>query len=179
MSRVVVISGSPSSTSRLDGLLKHTIAYLEKSGEQTTWIRARELPAEDLLNARFDSPAIIQATATVAQSDAVIVATPIYKASYTGVLKAFIDLLPQNAFENKILLPLAMGGTLAHHNSIDYAMKPMLSALGGEQILKGMFVVDTQVSWNGDGELEMEEEVRARHTRTLEQFVMKVKQING
>jgi len=174
MGKVVVLSGSPSGTSRLDGLLKHTIAYLEKSGAQTAWIRARDLPAEDLLHARFDSPAILQANATIARSDAVILATPIYKGSYTGVLKAFIDLLPQNAFENKIVLPLAMGGTLAHYNSIDYAIKPMLSALGATQILTGMFVVDSEVGWNGDGELEMQEEVHARHARTLEQFVRKV-----
>ena len=41
-------------------------------------------------------------------------ATPIYKASYSGVLKAFLDLLPQFAFGGKVVLPLLTGGTAAH-----------------------------------------------------------------
>lgn len=176
MHKVVVISGSPSGTSRLDGLLKHTTSYLDKSGMQTTLLRVRDLPAEDLLHAKFDSEAIVQANAAVAEADAVVVATPVYKASYTGILKAYLDLLPQKGFENKIILPMAMGGTLAHHLSIDYALKPLMTALGATMILTGMFVVDSQVSWNGNGELEMQEEVAARHARTLEQLVSTIKQ---
>ncbi|WP_437719533.1 NAD(P)H-dependent oxidoreductase [Sorangium sp. So ce448] len=44
----------------------------------------------------------------------VVIATPIYKASYTGALKAFLDLLPQFGLAGKAALPLATGGTLAH-----------------------------------------------------------------
>ncbi|XID91075.1 NADPH-dependent FMN reductase [Paenibacillaceae bacterium WGS1546] len=171
MSKVVVLSGSPSGTSRLDGLLKHTISYLEKGGMHATLLRVRDLPPEDLLYARFDSDAIVQANATVAWADAVIVATPVYKASYTGVLKAYIDLLPQKGFENKIMLPLAMGGTLAHQLSIDYAIKPLMAALGATRILTGMFVLDSQVSWNGHGDLEMQDEVAARHVKTMDQLL--------
>lgn len=143
----------------------------------TTLLRVRDLPAEDLLYARFDSDAIKQANAAVAEADAVIVATPVYKASYTGILKAYIDLLPQKGFENKIMLPLAMGGTLAHHLSIDYALKPLMAALGATRILTGMFVLDSQVSWGGNGELEMQEEVSARHARTIEQLMSTVTSI--
>jgi len=177
MSKVVVISGSPSGTSRLDGLLKYTTSYLEMSGMHTTLLRVRDLPAEDLLYARFDSDAIIRANAAVAEADAVIVATPVYKASYTGVLKAYIDLLPQKGFENKIMLPLAMGGTLAHHLTIDFALKPLMAALGATRILTGMFVLDSQVSWDGNGELQMQEEVLARHVKTMEQLVAAVKPV--
>src|SRR5256885_12419558 len=41
----------------------------------------------------------------------VVVATPIYKASYSGVLKSFLDLLPQFGLAGKVVLPLATGGT--------------------------------------------------------------------
>ncbi|MBO9598527.1 MAG: NADPH-dependent FMN reductase [Cohnella sp.] len=179
MSKVVVISGSPSGTSRLDGLLKHTIAYLEQSRMQTTVIQVRDLPAEDLLHAKFDSPAIVRANEAIAEADAVLVCTPVYKASYTGILKAYIDLLPQKGFENKVMLPIAMGGTLAHHLCIDYALKPLMIALGATRILTGMFVVDSQVRWNEDGVLEMQQEVADRHTKTLEQLVSAVNQRQG
>jgi FMN reductase len=93
----------------------------------------------------FDSPRIIQAVKNIEQADAVIVATPIYKASYTGVLKSFLDLLPQKALQGKIVLPLAIGGTIAHLLAIDHALKPVLSALNSYHILAGVYVPDTQV----------------------------------
>lgn len=37
----------------------------------------------------------------------VILATPVYKAAYTGLLKAFLDLLPQDGLAGKIVLPIA------------------------------------------------------------------------
>jgi len=171
MRKIVVISGSPSGTSRLDGLLKITLSALQAHNVQTALIRVRDLPAEDLLHAKFDSPDIAKAIAQVAEADAVILATPVYKAAYTGILKAFVDLLPQKGFENKVLVPIAMGGTLAHHLCIDYAMKPLMIALGATRILTGMFVVDSQVSWNDRGELDLQEEVAARHAKMLEQLI--------
>ena len=58
-------------------------------------IQVTDLPAEDLVHAKFDSPAIQDALAIVDAADAVIVATPVYKAAYSGVLKLFLDLIPQ------------------------------------------------------------------------------------
>ncbi|MDQ0896682.1 NAD(P)H-dependent oxidoreductase [Paenibacillus sp. V4I7] len=62
------------------------------------------------------------------------------EASYTGVLKAFLDLLPQKGLECKVVLPLAVGGTISHLLAIDYALKPVLSALGARNILQGVYV---------------------------------------
>ncbi|MCG6197676.1 NAD(P)H-dependent oxidoreductase, partial [Anoxybacillus sp. LAT_38] len=90
---------------------------------------------------RFDSPAILEANRIIAKSDAVVVATPIYKASYTGVLKSFLDLIPQKGLEKKIVLPLAIGGTIAHLLAIDYALKPVLSALGANHIFTGVYAL--------------------------------------
>jgi FMN reductase len=57
-------------------------------------INVSDLPAEDLISAHFD-PAIQQANELVEKADAIIVASPVYKASYTGVFKTYLDLLPQ------------------------------------------------------------------------------------
>ena len=57
----------------------------------------------------------------------VIVATPIYKAAYSGLLKVFLDLLPAEALRGKTVLPLASGGSVAHLLALDYALKPVLS----------------------------------------------------
>ncbi|WP_204272820.1 NAD(P)H-dependent oxidoreductase, partial [Escherichia coli] len=75
-------------------------------------------------------PAIAAAVLAVEQADLVVVSTPIYKAAYSGLLKVFLDLLPPDALRGKLVLPLATGGSPAHVLALDYALKPVLSALG-------------------------------------------------
>ena len=59
-----------------------------------------------------------------------VVSTPVYKAAYSGVLKVFLDLLPQFGLAGKVVLPLVTGGTASHVLAIDYALRPVLLALG-------------------------------------------------
>ena len=86
MSNIVIISGSPSQPSRTAAIS----AYLEEisagKGNQVSTITVRDLPAEDLLLANFNSPNIKQAQILIEQADAVIVVSPVYKASYPGLL---------------------------------------------------------------------------------------------
>jgi len=162
MAKIVILLGSPSERSRLHGVLDRVLSLIAASGVETSVISVRELPAEDLLHARFDSEAIKSANRVVEEADAVIVATPVYKASFPGVLKAYIDLLPQKGLENKIVLPIAIGGTIAHLLSIDFAMKPVLSTMGPRNILAGVFVLDSQVKWNEDGTADISEDIAGR-----------------
>jgi FMN reductase len=100
---------------------------------------------EDLLYARFDSPALKTLNEQLKGADGMIVATPVYKASFSGALKTLLDLLPERALEGKVVLPLATGGTVAHLLAVDYALKPVLSALKAQEILHGVFADDSQV----------------------------------
>ncbi|MDI4644600.1 NADPH-dependent FMN reductase [Cohnella hashimotonis] len=162
MSKIVILQGSPTAKSRLNGVLDRVRSQIEESGAEVSVINVRDLPAEDLLHARFDSQAIAEANALVADADAVVIASPVYKASFTGILKAYLDLLPQKGLENKIVLPLVVGGTIAHLLAIDYAFKPVLSVLGARNILTGVFVLDTQVTWGDDGQARIEEDIAGR-----------------
>lgn len=162
MSKIVILQGSPTAKSRLNGVLDRVRSQIEESGAEVSVINVRDLPAEDLLHARFDSQAIAEANRLVEEADAVVIASPVYKASFTGILKAYLDLLPQKGLENKIVLPLVVGGTIAHLLAIDYAFKPVLSVLGARNILTGVFVLDTQVTWGDDGQARIEEEIAGR-----------------
>ncbi|MBA2940389.1 NADPH-dependent FMN reductase [Paenibacillus sp. CGMCC 1.16610] len=175
MAKVVIISGSPTPTSRLHGVIEVAKNELVQAGLTVDWIKVRDIPAEDLLYAKFDSEAIVSANALVTAADAVFVATPVYKASYTGVLKAFLDLLPQKGLESKIVLPLAVGGTLSHLLAIDYALKPVLSALGAQNILQGVYVLDKQVTWGEQGQAILEDEISTRLHESVTQFIQEIK----
>ncbi len=160
MSNVVIISGSTSSTSRLNGVLQQVEALLHD--HKVERIDVRSLPPEDLIYTKFDSPAIIEANRLIEQADAVVVATPIYKASYTGVLKTFLDLIPQKGLQGKVILPIAIGGTIAHLLAIDYALKPVLSSLGANNQLQGVYAQDVQVNRAEDGSFGLTEELHQR-----------------
>jgi hypothetical protein len=96
------------------------------------------------VRADFDDPAIRRAREQVAAARLVVIATPIYKASYSGLLKTFLDLLPQDALRGKTVLALGTGGSVAHLLALDYALKPVLAALGARHILDTVYAVDAQ-----------------------------------
>jgi FMN reductase len=175
VAKIAIITGSPSESSRLNGLTNFVGKKLEEAGFDVEWIHVRLLPPEDLMYTRWDSPAIQNANRIVEQADGVVVATPIYKASYTGVLKAFLDLIPQKGLEGKTVLPLAIGGSIAHLLAIDYALKPVLSALGAWNILQGVYAVDTQVQRNEQTQFTLAEEIEERLNKSVAQLTSELK----
>ncbi|MGO4328705.1 NADPH-dependent FMN reductase [Cupriavidus sp. 2TAF22] len=159
---ILTLSGSPSAPSRSARLLTHLRGVLEAAGERTSHLALRELPPAALLAARVDDPDIAAATRAVADAQVVILATPVYKAAYSGLLKTFLDLLPQSGLRDKVVLPIATGGSLAHTLAIDYALRPVLSALGARHILPGIFAVDQQIVFSETHGLSLDPALEAR-----------------
>jgi len=107
---ILLVAGSPSSQSRSSALLQHIGAALATQDIDVEEIHIRTLPAQALLNADVAHPALAAAIAQVARSQAVVFATPIYKAAYSGVLKTFLD---RDTTVSTIILPtLKYGVTL-------------------------------------------------------------------
>ena len=149
MPTILAVSGSPSSTSRTVSAVDRALDLLRGDGHTVSHLAVRELPAGDLLAGYRDTPALWQASDAVAQADGVIIATPVYKASYTGLLKAFLDLLPENALAGKVVLPLVTGGTIGHLLAIDYALRPVLTALGADHVVHERFLLDSLIARAG------------------------------
>jgi len=170
MSKVTIISGSPSEETRLNGVLQGVLNHFEGIGIVPEIINVRKLPSEALIQAKFDSKEIIEANKMVEDSNIIIILTPVYKASYTGVLKTYLDLLPQNGLEGKTILPIAVGGTFGHLLMIDYALKPVLTALGATHILKGAFILDSQIKKLGNNLYELDSEAKNRLASSLKSF---------
>ncbi|NBD26049.1 NADPH-dependent FMN reductase [Paenibacillus glycinis] len=171
MPKAIIISGSPNPVSRLNGILQYAEEKLASLGWDIVSLHVASLPAEDLIGARFDSPAIAEASRLVAEADAVIIASPVYKASYTGVLKTFLDLLPQKGLYGKIVLPLFIGGTLAHLLALDFSLKPLLSALYAKHVEPGVYAVDSQILKTDDGGYVLDEELGQRLNAAVASFV--------
>jgi FMN reductase len=174
MATVLAISGSPSHPSRTYGVLEYAASLLRQENFQVDIISARDFPAEDLVFGRYDSPALEPVKAQIEKADGLIIATPIYKAAYTGLLKAFLDLLPQKALHGKAILPIATGGTIAHLLAIDYALKPVLSELGARHLLGGVYAVDKQIQRQENGSIQLDEEIEQRLKHSLRDFVQAI-----
>lgn len=170
MAKIAIIYGAPSKGSRLYGLVKTAVEVLTAAGHVTEIVAVTDLPGEELLAARFEHPAIQDANVLVEDADGIVIASPVYKASYSGILKAYLDLLPQKAFADKVVLPLFIGGSIAHLLAIDYGLKPVLAALGARFVQAGVYAVDSHVRWNEFGGVDLSEEVSHRLDAALRQF---------
>ncbi|WP_058042647.1 NADPH-dependent FMN reductase [Streptomyces roseifaciens] len=142
MSKVLVISGSPSPTSKTEMVGDLVAERLAEYEWNAVHLRVRTLPAAPLLNADRSDPAIAEAVGQVARADGIVLATPTYKASYSGLLKVFLDLLPQFGFTRKVVLPLATGGSTAHVLVLDYALRPVVQSLGARHVVQSFFLLD-------------------------------------
>jgi FMN reductase len=145
MATVACIVGSPSSPSRTAFVATYVSSCIARAGHKVEILVVRDLPAEDLLRARTDSPAIAAAVTALERADGVIVATPIYKASFSGILKVFLDLLPQFALQNKSVLPIATGGGSAHVLAMDYGLRPVLMSLGAAHVAPSFVVLEKEL----------------------------------
>lgn len=178
MSKIVIISGSPNVSSRLNGITQYVEQQLVEKSYTVDTITVVSLPAEDLIHARFGSPAIIEASKLVEEATAVIIASPVYKASYTGVLKTFLDLLPQKGLHGKIIAPLFIGGTIAHLLSIDYSLKPVLASMGAKLYVSSVYAVDSQINRSQEPNeaplFELNEELQQRLDETVNELIAEI-----
>jgi MsuE subfamily FMN reductase len=76
-----------------------------------------------------------RALALVEEADAYLVATPIYRASYTGALKNFFDLVPNDPggsdpLRGKVVGLLATGGSDHHYLSLEHELRPLFGFFG-------------------------------------------------
>jgi FMN reductase len=139
----VGVAGSPSPASRSRALLDAALAALERRGAVTTRVDLDRLPADALLGRRSD-PGVGAALAAVAGARVLVVSTPIYRATYSGLLKVFWDLFPPDALEGKVAIPLATGGSSAHLLAVDHGLRPLLASLGAVTIATGVYGTDAQ-----------------------------------
>ena len=75
--------------------------------------------------------------------DLLIVASPTYKATYTGLLKLFLDRFPSNALEGVVAIPLMLGAGPGHALAPEAYLRPVLSELGASCPTKALYLLDS------------------------------------
>lgn len=154
MSLAVISAGlsSPSSTRTLaDRLAGATVARLAESGLEASVdvVELRE-HAHDVTNALltgFASPKLRRAIDGMTGADGLIVATPIFSTSYSGLFKSFMDVLDPDVLTGMPVLLAANAGTARHSLAIDYALRPLLTYLHADPVPTGVFAASAD--WGG------------------------------
>ena len=134
---IVVVSagiGTPSSSQLLGERLAHASQRFLATAGVPVEVRHIELRtlASDLANhlvSQVPSPALADAYAEVGRAVGVIVVSPVFNASYSGLFKQFFDLLDEGTMASRPVLLAATGGTARHSLVIDTAMLPLFHYL--------------------------------------------------
>jgi FMN reductase len=71
-----------------------------------------------------------QAVARITRADAVLIGAPVYRASFPGVLKNLLDIVPVEALQGKPVGILAMGGSSHHYLAVDSQLRQVLAWFG-------------------------------------------------
>jgi FMN reductase len=123
----------PSSTRLLaDRLTAATVAGLAPREVVVEVVDVRDVAHDvtDNVLTGFASPELQVRLDAITEADAVIVATPIYAASYSGLFKMLVDVLPADALRDTPVLLGATGGTARHSLAIEHALRPLFAHLG-------------------------------------------------
>ncbi|PYE13148.1 MsuE subfamily FMN reductase [Williamsia limnetica] len=141
--RVAVISAGmsePSSTRLLADRLGNSVRQQLNSVEVDV-IDLRDI-AVDVARSMLGGFAVggaRDAVRAVEEADAVIAATPVFNASYSGLFKSFFDIVDKDTFVGKPVLIAATGGSPRHSMVLDHALRPLFAYLRAVVVPTGVY----------------------------------------
>jgi FMN reductase len=139
--RVGVVVGNPKPRSRTYQAALLVAARLSGvEGEPDVVVDIVDLGA-GLLD--WSDPATNEAVEAVRGLDLLVVASPTYKAAYTGLLKLFLDRFPSNALSGVVAVPLMLGAGPGHALAAEVHLKPVLSELGASTPTRALYLLDS------------------------------------
>lgn len=138
------LAGSISSPSRSGALVSDVLGRLQADGIEAELIDLAKLSADGLLY-RTKDEGVAAALEKVTNARIIVVGTPVYRASYTGQLKAFFDLLPRDALAGSIVGLIATGASPAHMLAIDHGLRPLVASLAGLSAARAIYATDPEL----------------------------------
>ena len=147
MKKIVALTGSLSNPSRTRTLVEtmahrlalqwpasvHVIDIAELAGELGHAVSFQNIPAS-----------VTRAHQLLAQADVLVLASPVYKGSYSGLFKHFLDLLDPNALRGKVTLLAATGGSDRHALVLEHQLRPLASFFETVTVPSGVYARDSE-----------------------------------
>jgi FMN reductase len=146
--QIVTIVGNPrpgSRTHNLAGTLAGELARV-LPGATVSGVDLAELGSRVLDQSDAEAAAAVK---QVLGADLLVVASPTYKATYSGLLKAFLDRFGTGSLAGKSAIPVLLGGAPNHQLAVDVHFTPLLLELGAAVPARGLFVLEADVDGFG------------------------------
>ncbi len=144
--RIAVVVGNPKPASRtLGAAVTVADALAEATGAPVDHL---VIDLTEHAASLFDwaAPELSRMTAEVAAADLAVFASPTYKASYTGMLKAFLDRYGANGLAGLVAVPLMTGGWPGHLLAVEVHLRPVLVELGAVVPARGLYITEPEFS---------------------------------
>jgi len=144
MTTIAVVVGNPKPQSRT--LAAATYVAQELAGPDHTTAPDVVVDLAELGPALLDwaDPTVTDLVKQVGAADLVVIASPTYKAAYTGLLKLFLDRFAGGTGLSGLAVPLMLGGSPAHSLAPELTLRPVLTEIGGTVPGRALYVVDAQ-----------------------------------
>jgi FMN reductase len=149
--RVSLLIGNPrpgSRTAAASGRLTNALcASLAQDGTtvSATDVVDLSLLGRHLLDPDADPEPVRRATAAVLGARLLVVASPTFKATYSGLLKVFLDALPQRALTGVVAVPVMLAAKGSHRYAVETYLRPLLVELGAAVPVNGVSVVESEL----------------------------------
>ncbi len=150
---IVGLSGNLTRPSRTRALVQEILAQAERRGLGRTVLH-------DLVDAGPELGAAVQrgnlppaperVVAAIEQADALVVATPVYKAAYTGLFKHLFDLIEPKSLEGRPVILAATGGSDRHALVIEHHLRPLFAFFRAHAVPTGLYAANADFTPEGD-----------------------------
>lgn len=141
---VAVVIGNPNPggrTTTIGTAVGEAIAAAREGDE----LRVHELAAVAPHLFEWGNEAVQSLTAEVASADVIVFACPTYKATYTGLLKAFLDQYGNDGLAGTLAVPVMVGAGQQHALAPEVHLRPLLVELGASVPTRGLYVIDSEM----------------------------------
>ncbi|MBD9727556.1 FMN reductase [Streptomyces caniscabiei] len=152
MKLVVVSAGLsvPSSTRLLGDRLAAAVVGQDASVEvQVVELRDLAVEIAHHFTSGFPGRKLATALDAVAGADGLVVVTPVFSASYSGLFKSFFDVLDRDALAGKPVLIAATGGSARHSLVLEHALRPLFAYLRAVVVPTGVYAASED--WGAEG----------------------------
>jgi FMN reductase len=143
--KFVGFAGSSSRPSRTRNLVEAiTTTAAERIGARTTVYDLNEIHPSlgSTLDPRSAPPDLVELIEAITDADALIVGSPVYKGTYTGLFKHLFDLIEPKALKDKPIVLSATGGSERHALVLDHGLRPLFAFFSADIVATGVYATE-------------------------------------
>lgn len=148
MLKLTALIGNPkprSRTTRIAAEVQAQIAARLRAAGAAVAVDQIELADLGAALIGWQEPAVAERLEQIAQAHLLIVASPTFKASYTGLLKIFLDQVPANGLNGVVAVPVLVGAAPHHSLAVELHLRPLLVELGASCPTRGLYVLEADL----------------------------------